>query len=594
MKKKTKIKMKPLEGYFQKIAKVFAKKDLKVLVQGNICATDGKLIVLPANIDDLEGSDRQVAEGMLDHEWSHNALGEEDKQKEGRDLFELLQNLPEKECDLKPWLNIFDDIRLVQKCQYPGALDNMEKAHKIILGKLCSKVKSGELTFEKKPIQLIGSGIIATVLDQDKSFIEAPVEEILNKLGPILDEAKRGLDTLADVERLARATKAKLDLIQKEQDQEERGEGEGSGQGEDQQGEREEGKDQSNSSQYNSSKDSGHGQTEDEGDHGPSKIEDIDNTIDPLQELAKEILTKAAQQDLRDNRRHIPDPRVLEMDKVVTAHKGNFADLRARVKAPANSLKNRLISLLKARSLSYTSLDHERGEIDSTALYSVSCGNKRIFCQTIQGETLDVAVGILIDNSGSMQNYGKYLRAREVAGVMGEALDAVKVPFFVMSWHNYYDNGWLKDQQKPYNRFVPYYFQIFKDFGEKWKLVRGRLETLFPNGDNDDGGAVRFAAKKLITQKASRYILFVLSDGDPATHCPDWASLREDLKTAVGQVMHAGIEVIGIGIQDDAVEQFYPVWLVVKDLSEFVPKVVKILKDLLTEGARKWKQMGNM
>ena len=76
MARKSKLKLKPLEGYFEKIAKVFSRKDIKVVVQGDSCCTDGKTIYLPANIDDLEGADRQVAEGMLDHEWGHNALAE--------------------------------------------------------------------------------------------------------------------------------------------------------------------------------------------------------------------------------------------------------------------------------------------------------------------------------------------------------------------------------------------------------------------------------------------------------------------------------------------------------------------------------------
>lgn len=583
--KKLKFDIKPLEGYFEKIAKVFSRKDIKVVVQGDMCCTDGKTIYLPANIDDLEGADRQVAEGMLDHEWGHNALGEKDKARGEGDLFGLMEK-SKSEKGLAPWLNVFDDIRLHQKCEYSGAVENMEKANKILLKKLHEKVVSKELTLEQNPIKLLGCGVIAMALDQDQKFLPLTAKKILKDgLGDIIQKAKDGLETLADVESLARAARDRLDLICEDD------EGEGKGKGKPKLGGK--GKGKSEIVEIRKAKEG-----EEINPDGPlirvkNLRPDGDPTNNPLKEMAEETVTAAAQNDIRDHRRHISDPRVLKMDRTVKASKGNFEDLRKRVTSPAKSLKNRLVSLLRSRSLSYTSLDHERGEIDTSALYSVPCGNKRVFSQIINGQDTDVAVGILIDNSGSMHSDFKYLRAREVAGIMGEALDAIRVPFFIASWHQDYSRGWLSDQRQPFNRFVPYLFQIFKDFGERWKLVRGRLETLSPDGDNDDGGAVRWAARKLISQKAKRYILFVLSDGDPASQSPDWESMRDDLKVAVGQVMSAGIEVVGIGIKDDAVEEFYPVWLVVHNLSEFVPKVVRILKDLLTEGSQKWRQMAN-
>jgi cobaltochelatase CobT len=117
-----------------------------------------------------------------------------------------------------------------------------------------------------------------------------------------------------------------------------------------------------------------------------------------------------------------------------------------------------------------------------------------------------------------------------------------------------------------YNRLVERLdLRVFKRFDSRDASGLAAIEC---GHENPDGEALTWAAGRLAARKARRRLLFVLSDGCPSTSDGDPAILRSDLHARVAEVSTQGIELVGIGIQDDSVEEFYPHAVVVRKLHE--------------------------
>ncbi len=77
----------------------------------------------------------------------------------------------------------------------------------------------------------------------------------------------------------------------------------------------------------------------------------------------------------------------------------------------------------------------------------------------------------------------------------------------------------------------------------------------------------------------------VFSDGMPNS-CGDHTILNADLKKAVADIKKSGIEVIGIGIETEAVKTFYPEYVVLNDVQDLPKKALGKLAGLLTRGLK--------
>lgn len=98
--------------------------------------------------------------------------------------------------------------------------------------------------------------------------------------------------------------------------------------------------------------------------------------------------------------------------------------------------------------------------------------------------------------------------------------------------------------------------------------------------DNVDGESVQIAANRLMRRREARKILMVLSDGHPA--CPgNRTALRAHLKRSVKEAESWGVDVLGIGINSDAPQQFYGKFVLLKEVSQLPSVVMGELKRLL-------------
>ena len=243
-----------------------------------------------------------------------------------------------------------------------------------------------------------------------------------------------------------------------------------------------------------------------------------------------------------------------------------------------------------------------QGRLDSRAFTQiVSSLTPYAFKDRSVGRELNTAVQIVVDLSGSMSGT-KVRTARDTVIVLCEVFNRLDIPFEVVgfnsvTWaHNmsgvydavaYGTSGSLGAGSKDVAlrakemltagaqavRIDPLDIWVFKDFDDQLRYAQaaiGRMER-FAGGNNMDGESIAVCASRLVVRREKRRIMMVLSDGSPAGYTVGpraQQGLFQHLEDTVKGLERKQIEVIGIGIEDRSVAQFYPKHVVIDDVSE--------------------------
>lgn len=263
--------------------------------------------------------------------------------------------------------------------------------------------------------------------------------------------------------------------------------------------------------------------------------------------------------------------------------------LRALARAETAPLKAKLERALRADELTHWNREQERGEIDRPALarLATSPAYRTPFRIRRITKGRDAAVTLLIDRSGSMAGQ-KIQLARLCAAALCDALVQLGFDCEVLGYSSI-DSADLQrvyaralaagTDLRGYNRFVERLdLQIYKRFGAADLTGLAAVEC---GHENPDGEALAWAAGRLAEHRAERRILMVLSDGYPATGDGDPAILRDDLRQRAAAVQKMGIELLGVGILDDAVQSFYPRHIVVRKLNDLPSEAFSALSKML-------------
>lgn len=266
-----------------------------------------------------------------------------------------------------------------------------------------------------------------------------------------------------------------------------------------------------------------------------------------------------------------------------------WRELRAQARADTAPLKEKLERALSADERTRWRREQERGEIDRTALakLATSPGYRTPFRTQRAHKGRDVAVTLLIDRSGSMAGR-KIELARQCATALCDALTQLSFDCEVLGYCSVESEPMRQLYQRQlaagvdlrrYNRFVERLdLKVYKRFGATDLSGIARIDC---GHENPDGEALAWAATRLADHQASRRILMVFSDGYPSTGDGDPQVLRSDLRERVAAIGQRGIELVGIGVLTDAVEDFYPHNVVVSRLAELPSTVFSVLSTML-------------
>ena len=234
-------------------------------------------------------------------------------------------------------------------------------------------------------------------------------------------------------------------------------------------------------------------------------------------------------------------PEVDDQNKVQFKQERN--EISVMVASMTQALEQALRSLTRCRRKPYL----RQGKIDHKRLVTIAKGlSKEVFFRKQDGIDLNVAVAITIDESGSMRNYRE---VRKMAVAIGEALQAIGVPFSIIGSTTRYACG--NSRMPPldgFSRTNPIIYKHYKDFNESWMVVRHRMTTTGHHEHNVDGEVVEYAAFELAKRKETRKIVFVLSDGAPEAGHWNNPLMIKNIKRVCNRVRKAGIEVKAFGL----------------------------------------------
>lgn len=638
------------EGHFTRIARTFSR-DWGVVVEvgGREASANfaTRRIVLPAAADYAEGEARIALEGLLDHETAHiRSEVEADP--------DFAPSIATREAArlgplVKFLFNVYEDIRieLDAGARWAGVRENLERGNRYLLARAAAQATAGT---DVPTIRLIGAVLIARVegLDDAIAWIPEAVRALVDRELSEEIAAARRMRTAFDALSLARRTLAKIAEASRppepppEPAEDESGDPPPSGSPL-------EGEEDADPSEDTS--DDGEGLQGAEGDaEGPDPAETDGPGSDPAEEgegsdLAQDVRDRAGAvldegevvegeealgparrallreveaAALSTSDRYLVHPSAAAADSQVVVEIGTDGQVRRRfeefladVSPIVGGMSTRLAALLRAPT-DVRVHDRESGRIDSRALAGVRTGETRAFYQIRKAPGLDVAVEILLDQSGSM-TFGENDApaedgqtradwANRAALSLGEALSRAGVAFEVVGWDNDHDIGARVFERSTaaeralYVRFEPERLRIYKSFRETWARVCGRLGAAIAEGNNDDAGAILTASRRLLAYPARRRILLVLSDGvpyhlgilavdglrvDPARE----ALLRATVRRAIRAATEAGIEVGGLGILSEHVREFYPRFAVVRDLASMAAETVRLAQGMIARRA---------
>lgn len=254
-------------------------------------------------------------------------------------------------------------------------------------------------------------------------------------------------------------------------------------------------------------------------------------------------------------------------------------------------LQKDLERAVAARSHANWSGGHRSGRLNGSAIAKLAVfKDERAFKRRHINTTKDVAVSLLVDCSGSMSGT-KIEVAAHAAYALASVLERLNISCEALGFTTgrSMSGSALKDEEKhgiAYARVESLYMPILKGFNERMTVeARGRFAILPSGGflaNNVDGECVQIAATRLSMRREERKILIVLSDGRPAAMSRAGSgSLDAHLKQTVRDVEKGGVDVLGIGIQDSSVKNFYSKSVVLNNVSDLPTVVIQRVRQLL-------------
>lgn len=181
----------------------------------------------------------------------------------------------------------------------------------------------------------------------------------------------------------------------------------------------------------------------------------------------------------------------------------------------------------------------------------------------------EMAVGLLLDESGSMASCDRATYARASAIILYDFCQALRVPVMVYG----HSTGGSGVELYSYSEFDAI------DREDKYRLV-----DISARGSNRDGAALRFVAERLSHRPEELKLLFLVSDGQPADTGYYGTAAEEDLRGIQQEYRRKGVLFIAAAIGDDKedIERIYgDSFLDITDLNQLPVKLTQVVKRFL-------------
>lgn len=293
-----------------------------------------------------------------------------------------------------------------------------------------------------------------------------------------------------------------------------------------------------------------------------------------------------------------------DLDKIEVYPHSNVADeyvvkLEEETRHMVGVMQKDIERMMAARSQSVRVPGYRSGRLHSAGLHRILAGDDRVFRRKTENNSKDTAVSLVVDNSGSMSGM-KMKLAMEAAYALSQTLERVGIAHECIGFttRSVYGRDAVIDPnsikaearriglRSGFSRIEPIYMPIFKTFDERLTpLVKRRfVHAATHQGylqNNIDGESVENAVKRVMSRRETRKVVIVLSDGQPACYTEDPGAVFSHLHSVIDEAAKAKIEIVGIGIMDDAVKSFYPKYMVLKRVEDLPAAVMGELRRIL-------------
>lgn len=181
----------------------------------------------------------------------------------------------------------------------------------------------------------------------------------------------------------------------------------------------------------------------------------------------------------------------------------------------------------------------------------------------------EMAVALLLDESGSMASCDRATYARASAIILYDFCQALHVPVMV------YGHTTGKDSVELYS---------YSEFDAIDREDKYRLVDISARGSNRDGAALRFVAERLSHRPEELKLLLLVSDGQPADAGYYGTEAEADLRGIQQEYRRKGILFVAAAIGDDKenIERIYrDSFLDITDLNQLPMKLTQVVKRFL-------------
>ncbi|MBQ6876197.1 MAG: VWA domain-containing protein [Lachnospiraceae bacterium] len=194
---------------------------------------------------------------------------------------------------------------------------------------------------------------------------------------------------------------------------------------------------------------------------------------------------------------------------------------------------------------------------------------KVFYNKSLPNEIPELAVGLLLDESGSMSSNDRSTYARAAAIILYDFCESLGIPVMVYGHSTGYDQKRLVEL---------YSYAEFDGFDQDDKY---RLMDIGSRGSNRDGAALRYVAEKLVKRPEEAKLLILVSDGQPADYGYSGTAAEEDLRGIKQEYKRKGIIFVAAAIGDDKknIERIYgDSYLDITDLTQLPTKLTAVVK----------------
>ena len=269
-----------------------------------------------------------------------------------------------------------------------------------------------------------------------------------------------------------------------------------------------------------------------------------------LNRMAEERLETKRTSQLNELAQNISYGNIHEGVKM-TVHRMSTIDDKLRDRYDEASPPLLAISKQLQRSITRQLQDQRRGG-KQTGLYmgrrldihSLPRNDGRVFSKmSLPNETPELALALLLDESGSMGCGSRATYARASAIILYDFCQSLGIPVMVYG-HSAYSGVELYS---------------YAEFDSIDKLDRYRLMDISARGNNRDGAALRFVAEQLAKRPEDIRLLILVSDGQPADSGYYGTAAEEDLRGIKTEYRRKGICFVAAAIGDDkdSIERIY-------------------------------------